>query len=85
MAFHNDSFIHYGLGNLFFDQMEVYYNDTLMPHTREEFVDRLIFYDGRLISVELRTAMLEDYARPRPMSIVERQNFLNRIFSAANE
>jgi poly-gamma-glutamate synthesis protein (capsule biosynthesis protein) len=85
MTFYGDSFIHYGLGNLFFDQMEVYYGDTLMPSTREEFIDRLIFYDGRLISVQLRTAMLEDYARPRPMSTEERQDFLNRIFSAVNE
>jgi poly-gamma-glutamate synthesis protein (capsule biosynthesis protein) len=83
MVFYQDSFLHYGLGNLFFDQMEVYYNDILMPGTREGFIDRLIIYDGRLISVELLTTMLEDYARPRPMTFVERTSLLTRIFREA--
>ncbi len=83
MTFKGESFIHYGLGNLFFDQMEVYYGDVYMPNTREEFLDRLVFYDGELISIELLTAMLEDYARPRPMTESERTSFLSRIFSTA--
>jgi hypothetical protein len=83
MVFSDRAFIHYGLGNLFFDQMEVYYNDRLMPGTREAFIDRLIFYDGQLISVELLTTMLEDYARPRPMTPVEREALLSRIFRIA--
>ncbi len=83
MAFYNGSFLHYGLGNLFFDQMKVYYGDTYMPNTRDEFIDRLIFYDNRLVSVELLTAELEDYARPRPMTTAEREAFLSRIFDAA--
>jgi len=80
MTFYEDSFLHYGLGNLFFDQMHVYYSDTLMYGTREEFIDRLVFYDGKLISIELLTAMLEDYARPRPMTESERESLLSRIF-----
>lgn len=83
MVFYGDSFLHYGLGNLFFDQMEVYYNDFLMPGTREAFIDRLVFYEGDLISVELLTTMLEDYARPRPMSPGEREALLSRIFQIA--
>jgi poly-gamma-glutamate synthesis protein (capsule biosynthesis protein) len=83
MVFYGDSFLHYGLGNLFFDQMEVYYNDFLMPGTREAFIDRLVFYDGDLISVELLTTMLEDYARPRPMTPGEREALLSRIFPIA--
>jgi poly-gamma-glutamate synthesis protein (capsule biosynthesis protein) len=83
MGFQNERFLHYGLGNLFFDQMEVYYSDVYMPGTREEFIDRLIFYNGELISIELLTAMLEDYARPRPMTSAERESFLTRIFSTA--
>jgi poly-gamma-glutamate synthesis protein (capsule biosynthesis protein) len=83
MTFNGESFIHYGLGNLFFDQMEVYYGDVYMPNTREEFLNRLVFYDGELISIELLTAMLEDYARPRPMTDSERNSFLSRIFSTA--
>ncbi len=85
MAFYKDSFLHYGLGNLFFDQMNVYYGDTYMPNTRDEFIDRLVFYDNRLISVELLTAELEDYARPRPMTETERDAFLSRIFDAARD
>lgn len=82
MTFYKDGFIHYGLGNLFFDQMEVYYGETYMPNTRDEFIDRLVFYDNQLVSVELLTAELEDYARPRPMSQAERDAFLSRIFNA---
>jgi poly-gamma-glutamate synthesis protein (capsule biosynthesis protein) len=83
MEFYQNGFIHYGLGNLFFDQMEVYYNNVYLPGTRDEFIDRLIFYDGRLISVDLLTALLEDYARPRPMTTEERHAFLTRIFTEA--
>ena len=83
MSFYGNSFLHYGLGNLFFDQMEVYYNDVYLSGTRDEFIDRLIFYDNELISVELLTALLEDYARPRPMTQIERDAFLSRIFSTA--
>ena len=83
MTFYNDAFLHYGLGNLFFDQMNVYYGETYMPNTRDEFIDRLVFYDNQLVSVELLTAELEDYARPRPMTAAEREAFLDRIFNAA--
>ncbi len=83
MSFHQDSFVHFGLGNLFFDQMAVYYQDVLMDGTRDEFLDRLVFYDNRLVSVELLTAKLEDYARPRPMTADERAAFLEKIFDLA--
>ena len=83
MTFYNDAILHYGLGNLFFDQMNVYYGETYMPNTRDEFIDRLVFYDNQLVSVELLTAELEDYARPRPMTAAEREAFLDRIFNAA--
>ena len=59
MEFYQGAFIHYGLGNLFFDQMG---NDPKIPGIRREFIDEHIFYDGRYISTELLTAMLEDYA-----------------------
>jgi hypothetical protein len=75
MEFRREVFIHYGLGNLFFDQMD--------DVTRREFVDRYVFYDGKLISIELLTAMLEDYSRPRPMTIPERRYFLFELFSAS--
>jgi poly-gamma-glutamate synthesis protein (capsule biosynthesis protein) len=79
MEFHNDSFIHYGLGNLFFDQMGD--QDWMPPGIRREFLDRYVIYDGKLISVELITAMLEDYARPRLMREQERRSFLQDYFA----
>ena len=78
MEFYNDTFIHFGLGNLFFDQM-----DVPVQGTRREFVDRHVFYEGRHIQAELLTALLEDYARPRPMTAEEREAFLAEIFSSA--
>ena len=40
MTLYGDTFIHFGLGNLFFDQM---YGDN-----PKEFIDRHVFYDGTL-------------------------------------
>lgn len=74
--FYNGGFIHYGPGNLFFDQMDRMEN-------REMFVDRHVFYDGRHISTELLTGLIEDYARPRPMTAEERLDFLQRMFAAS--
>jgi poly-gamma-glutamate synthesis protein (capsule biosynthesis protein) len=77
-AFDGSSLIHYGLGNLFFDQM----GDAGNP-TRHEFIDRHVFYDGKYISTELLTAMLEDYSRPRPMTPAEREDLLTKYFAAS--
>lgn len=78
MEFYGEAFIHYGLGNLFFDQMG---DQSWMPRgIRREFIDRYAIYNGRLIGVELLTAMLEDYSRPRWMNEAERAEFLNDYF-----
>ncbi|MCC6500215.1 MAG: CapA family protein [Anaerolineales bacterium] len=78
LEFYDDAFIHYGLGNLFFDQMG---DQSWMPRDiRREFLDRYVIYDGKLIGVELLTAMLEDYSRPRWMTEAERAAFLNDYF-----
>ena len=47
---------------------------------RREFFDRYVIYAGKLISVELITAMLEDYSRPRIMTDQERAGFLQEYF-----
>ena len=78
MEFYNGAFIHYGLGNLFFDQMGD--QDWMPPGIRREFFDRYAIYDGELISVELLTALLEDYSRPRLMHADERAAFLQDYF-----
>ena len=75
MEFYLDGFIHYGLGNLFFDQMDYDIN-------RKEFLDRHIFYDGKYISTELLTAKLEDYAQPVPMTQLEREKLLVDTFES---
>ena len=73
MEIYQEAFIHYGLGNLFFDQMDSINN-------RQEFLDRHIFYDGRYIGTELLTAMLENYAQQRPMNNNERKSLLQDAF-----
>lgn len=78
MEFYNGAFIHYGLGNLFFDQMGD--QAWMPPGIRRLFFDRYVFYDGKLISIELITALLEDYSRPRIMTEEERAAFLNEYF-----
>ncbi len=76
MTFDGQGFIHYGLGNTFFDQMDDYH--------RMAFIDRHVFYEGRYISTELKTIILEDYARPREMTTEERQKFLQTVFAASD-
>lgn len=75
-AIQDGSFIHYGLGNLFFDQM-----DRLA--TRQTMVDIYTIYDGRVVSVELWTGLIEFYARPRVMTPTERADLLNAVFVAS--
>jgi poly-gamma-glutamate synthesis protein (capsule biosynthesis protein) len=72
----NGAFIHYGLGNLFFDQM-------FSLETRELFIDRHVFYNGKYIDTELLTYINEDYSQPRPMTGLERTQFLEKIFKVA--
>ena len=78
MEFHGDAFIHYGLGNMFFDQMG---DQSWMPKgIRRVFLDRYVIYDGKLISVELIPAMMEDYSSPRPMTDAEKPGFLEEYY-----
>ncbi|KAF0108283.1 MAG: hypothetical protein FD146_857 [Anaerolineaceae bacterium] len=84
MTFRGETFIHYGLGNLFFDQMNYILPDgSITTGTRNEFIDRYVIYDNRVISVELLTAVLEDYSRPRPMTEAERSQLLEDVFKAS--
>ena len=75
----NDHFIHYGLGNLFFDQ----YHYCAGYACDDAFIDRHIFYNGRHIATELLTIRFIDLARPRPMTAEERADFLEIIFDAS--
>ena len=73
---YNGAFIHYGLGNLFFDQMD-------MLGTRQSFIDTYTIYDGALINVDLFTSLIENYCCPREMSTAERQQLLQAVFQAS--
>jgi poly-gamma-glutamate synthesis protein (capsule biosynthesis protein) len=72
-----ETFMHYGLGNLFFDQ----YYESL--ETRQAFIDRHVFYNGRYISTELLSIVFTDYAHSEPMSLEERQALLETVFKAS--
>jgi hypothetical protein len=74
-----DSFLHYGLGNLFFDQF------GFCPERAcdDAFIDRHVIYDGRYISTELIPIKFIDWARPRPMTAEESAKFLEDIFEAS--
>ena len=85
MAFMGETLVDFGLGNLFFDQMgytDMYGNN--LQQVRWEKIQRHTIYDGRLLSTEILTAMLYDYAQPRPMTPEQRQVFLEEIFSASD-
>jgi poly-gamma-glutamate synthesis protein (capsule biosynthesis protein) len=75
--FYKGSLLHYGLGNLFFDQ----YNESAAQ--REAFIDEHIFYDGRYISTELITIQFIDNARSRLSTSKERVELLEKVFSVS--
>ena len=77
-AFEGDTYIHYGPGNLFFDQM-----DYPAVGTRRAALDRYTIYDGKVVGVELITTMLEDWSRQRLMTLEERSQFLQELFEAS--
>jgi poly-gamma-glutamate synthesis protein (capsule biosynthesis protein) len=78
-AFQHNTYIHYGLGNLFFDQY-LYCENASCDYG---FMDRHIFYEGQHISTELIPIRFIDMARPRPMTIDEEAWFLDMMFDAS--
>ncbi len=70
------AFIHYGLGNLFFDQ--------LGWGRQRFFLDTLYIYAGELLAVELYPGFIEDRARPRPLEGEDLLNFLHFMFVQQN-
>ena len=67
-------FIHYGTGNLFFG------DQTFMDGTQQTFVDRHVFYNGKYLGADLRSARIEDMSQPRPMTTAERADLLGTLF-----
>lgn len=77
MEFYQGSFLHFGLGNLFFDQFK-----EGLPE-RQAFMDRHIIYDNQYINTELITIQFIDLAKARLMTDEERQNLLQIVFKAS--
>jgi len=73
--FWKNGFINYGLGNLFFDQMQ-------RLGTRQGIIAKHIFYEGKHINTVLITTMLEDYCQPRPTFETERAELFKSIFGS---
>jgi poly-gamma-glutamate synthesis protein (capsule biosynthesis protein) len=69
--------LHYGLGNLFFDQL------FESPETGQAIIDRHVMYDGRYINTELLTIQFINLARSRPMTLEERQLLLHKVFQVS--
>jgi len=77
MEFYADALIMYGLGNLFFDQLDV------SEDTAQALIARHVIYDGRHISTELFSIIFVDYARSRFMTPQERLIFLRKVFDGS--
>lgn len=69
------AFIHYGLGNLFFDQA------FFLPETSEATLDIHVFYDGKHIGSDIQTIKFTNLALNRLMTEEERIPVLDRIFA----
>lgn len=74
LEFYGDSLIHYGLGNLFFDQL------GWSEDTNKAFLDRHIFYDGKYLGVELITVQFFNWSTPTLMTPEARADMLQRLF-----
>ena len=77
LEFTDDALLHYGLGNLFFDQV------GSMASTNTAFIDRHVFYNGHYLGVELISIRFVDYARSRPTTADEREALLQTVFEAS--
>ena len=69
-----NSFIHYGVGNLYFDQMQAL-------NLRQNFIDRYLIYDGRLLNAELVATLRAEAAQPRLMTPPEKRELLKTLFA----
>jgi hypothetical protein len=80
--FYKKGFIHYGTGNLFFDQyITMGGGETYLDRA---FIDRHVIYNGKYINTELLTIKFTDFAQSRFMTPEERADFLDLMFSASS-
>jgi len=76
MSFYHGGTIFYGLGNLFFDQME-------NLDTRQNVIVKHTFYGSTLVSTQLIPTLLYDYAQPRPVTGSDAQAIFDEIWQAS--
>jgi poly-gamma-glutamate synthesis protein (capsule biosynthesis protein) len=75
------TFIHYGLGNLFFDQWYLAnYNPADHANKDKSIIDFHYFYDNEYINTRFITMQFIDNAKPRLMTEDERELFLLEIY-----
>ena len=72
----DDKVIFYGLGNLFFDQMQ-------SDNVRQGLVLRHTIYAGKLLQTEILPTLLENYNQPRWAAPQEAQEILDLVFGAS--
>jgi len=72
--FYGSTFLHYGLGNLFFDQYGIADNTDI------GFLDRHVFYEGKYLGVELIPIQFIDKVQPRLMTAEEKAETLTIMF-----
>ncbi len=77
LEFYRGALLHYGLGNLFFDQ----YSEGIAQ--RKAFIDLHYFYNNKHISTELVSIIFTDMARSRLMNANERESLLRDVFFAS--
>jgi poly-gamma-glutamate synthesis protein (capsule biosynthesis protein) len=70
-------FAHYGTGNLFFG------DQVFSEGAQQTMVDRHVFYNGRYLGVDLRTAKIEDISKPVPMTPEARAALLATLFKVS--
>jgi len=77
-------FIHYGLGNLFFDQWHQAINNPEEHLNKDKsFIDFHYIYDGKYINTILIPLQFIDNARPRLMTENEEAIFLKDVYKAS--
>ncbi len=84
LEFYDDTLIHYGLGNLFFDQYYLSQHFQKYEHADEVFIDLHVFYNNRHISTELITLQFVNNAQSRLMTNQERINLLSSVFKSSD-
>lgn len=71
-----EGLICYGLGNIFFDQMQ-------SLGTRQGIIAKHIFYNGKHISTQLIPTIIDDYSQPRLMNEAEKKELLKSLYEAS--